>query len=543
MVVLKRLQWVILASLAILLYFLLKPARPEALDIVFVFYSLLAASFLVGGIDLVNLLLVALPHALYSQHSLTAFVIAFGVLTRIGKVGVKRRLSQALFCFVTFGYSLFITSLFVDSYLRLISFALLTLLLQIPIGYLSKEPLKLRFDQIIFAGFFGLITAILANLKYPSALTLSLYPLGQFLYLNGLSTVRRLKIYELQHERFEQFRKKLALLAELTSSVSQKGTIQQSLSETAGTISEISGFKYVLINILNKESGKVVRIAHHGISQQEFERLRSNPPPVDYIYRFMQERFRVSNSFFVPDGALELPAEYTAIFLDSKSVFEEPDAWKPNDMLIIPIYSPSQDLVGYISVDAPVHGKRPTLEDIRIIELIANQIYRLLERSEIYQSIVVRQPYDQHTLLLTHSAFLGELENQCEKGEPFAVVILDIDDLSKINSQYGHEVGDRIIEKIADTLKAKTRKSDLAARYGGEEFALLLRNVSKSKAVEITDRILDEIRKIQDVVNVTTSAGIGVFPDHGLDYNSILKQALKALEIAKKSGKDRLMMF
>jgi len=540
---LKKIHWALLVSSATLLYFLFKPVQPTPFDVVFLLYSFLVASLLADKVDLISLLLVALPHVLYSQHSLTAFVVAFGVLARIGKIDVKRRLSQALLCFITFGYSLFTTSIFRDSYLRFISFALLTLFLQIPIGYLSKEPLKLKFDQLIFAGFFGLITALLATLKYPSALTLSLYPLGQLLYLKSLSTEKRLRIYESQHKRFEQFRKKLALLTELTSSVSQKSTIQQSLSEAAETISEISGYRYVLINLLNKESGKVVRIAHHGISQQEFERLRSNPPPASYVYKFMQERFRVSNSFFVPDGALELPAEYTATFLDSRSTFEEPDAWKPNDMLIVPIYSPSQDLVGYISVDAPVHGKRPTLEDIQIIELIANQIYKLLERSEIYQSIVIRQPFDQHTLLLTHSAFLGELENQCEKGEPFAVVILDIDDLSKINSQYGHETGDRIIEKIADTLKAKTRKSDLAARYGGGEFALLLRNVSKSKAIEITDRILDEIRKIQDVVNVTTSAGIGVFPDHGVDYNSILKQALKALEIAKKSGKDRLMVL
>ncbi|HEY8541833.1 MAG TPA: diguanylate cyclase [Pseudothermotoga sp.] len=545
MVFLRKLSWLILIIISITIGFYYKPGLPDTVDIVFTIYVLLVASLFSNNLNSIAILSTVLPYTLYTQSTFAPFLIGLGVLLRIGKISLKRRISQALVFFATTAISILIASIFIDLYLHLTIFSLSTILIYMFLNYLSGEQSHTTFDEIIYILFFVLSTAIIAGLRMPPpAFAFSIYPVGLSMYLRTLSFKNTLKIYKSQHERFQQFREKLAALIELTNTVSQKSTVHQSLSMVTEAVSQISGYRYVLINILDRESGKIFRAAHHGLSQAEFERLKSNPPPIEYISRFMQERFKISNSYFVPQGALELPAEYVATLLNSHSdLFNEPDAWKPDDMLIIPVYSPNQDLIGYISVDAPIHGKRPSIEDVQIMELIASQVYKLLERSEAYQSIVVRQPYDQHTLLLTHSAFLGVLESECQKGQPFAVAIIDIDDLTRINSQYGHETGDRIIEKIAEILKNKTRKSDVAARYGGEEFAIILRNVSKSKAIEIIDRILDEIRKIQDTVNVTASAGIGIFPDHGSDYRSIMKYALKALEIAKKSGKDRFMVL
>lgn len=535
-----------LITLSLIVAFYYKVGLPDVVDIVFAVYAIFIASLFADNLNSMMILFTALPHMLYAQNTFTPFLVGFAGLLQIRRIGLKKRIYQALTFLVTTGISMIVTSLFSETYLRFVSFAVLVVFLYMFLRYSFGESIQTGIDEFVYASFFGLITAIAATFggSVVPVLVVLIYPMGVLMYLRILSIKNTMKLYESQHRKLQQFRQKLTVLVDLANTISQKSTIQQSLSTVAEVVSRISGYRYVLINVLDRENGRIFRAAHHGLSQGEFERLKSNPPPIEYISRFMQERFKVSNSYFVPQGALELPAEYVATLLNSHSdLFDEPDAWKPDDMLIVPIYNPNQDVVGYISVDAPLHGKRPSLEDVQIIELAANQIYKLLERSEVYQNIVVRQPYDQHTLLLTHSAFLGILELECQKEQPFAVVIIDIDDLTKINSKYGHETGDRVIEKIADILKSKTRKSDVAARYGGEEFAILLRNVSKSKAVEITDRILDEIRKIEDTVNVTASAGIGIFPDHGSDYRDVLKYALKALEIAKKSGKDRLMVL
>lgn len=545
MIYLRKLKWSVLIALSLIVGFYYRPAVPSLIDILFTLYALIVASLLSSDLGSILIVFTALPYAFYVQSTFAPFVVSLGVLFRIGRISFKNRISDALIFFAATAISMSISWMFADLYIRFLSFALLTVFLHAFLSYLFDKP-SLSVDEVIYASFFGLITAIAANFGHAISpiIVMMVYPIGFLMYLNLLSTKKTLKLYQLEHEKFKKFRQKLADLIELTNTVSQKSTVQQSLSAVAEAVSHISGYKYVLINILDRENGKIIRAAHHGMSQEEFERLRSNSPPIEFISKFMQERFKISNSYFIPQDALDLPAEYVAVFLNSQSdLLKEPDAWQPEDMLIVPVYSPYQDLVGYISVDVPLDGKRPSIEDVQIMELIANQIYKLLERSETYQSIVVKQPYDQHTLLLTHSAFLGVLEAECQKGQPFAVAIIDIDDLTKINSLYGHETGDRIIEKIAEILRNKTRKSDVAARYGGEEFAIILRNVSKSKAIEITNRILDEIRSVKEIVNVTASAGIGIFPDHGTDRESIIKYALKALEIAKKSGKDRLMVL
>lgn len=545
-VFLKKIRWILLIAISLLAGFYYKPVPPGTIDVLFTSYAVLVASLLANNLNSMMILFTAVPYILYTQGTFSPFLVGLGVLLRIGRIGLGKRIYQTLIFFATTAISVILASIFAELHLELLVFSLLAIFLHMLFTYLSGEGVFMTFDDIIYAMFFIFMTTIFSTLRssFVPILALLTYPVGLLMYLKALSTRHIVRLYESEHKRFQQFREKLATLIEMTNTVAQKSTVHESLSMVAETVGEITGYQYVLINILDRENNRIFRAAHHGLSQSEFERLRSNPPPIEYISKFMQERFRISNSYFVPEGALELAAEYVATLLKSPSnLTDEPDAWKPDDMLIIPVYNPSQDLVGYISVDAPIHGKRPSIEDVQIMELIASQVYKLLERSEVYQNIVLRQPYDQHTLLLTHSAFLGALESECQKGQPFAVTIIDIDDLTKINSQYGHEVGDRIIEKISEILRNKTRKSDIASRYGGEEFAIILRNVSKSKAIEITDRILDEIRKIEETVKVTASAGIGVFPDHGSDYREIIKYALKALEIAKKSGKDRLMVL
>lgn len=70
-----------------------------------------------------------------------------------------------------------------------------------------------------------------------------------------------------------------------------------------------------------------------------------------------------------------------------------------------------------------------------------------------------------------------------------------------------------------------------------------MRNVTKSKSIEITDRLLEEVRRIEFNVRVSLSAGIAMFPEHGRTTQELIKIATQALQIAKMSGKDRLMIL
>jgi diguanylate cyclase (GGDEF)-like protein len=533
---LKR-SLLLIASAALLTYFL-RPFKFVPLDLAFLLYSLaifnLSRDLRTASIGL----FVALPHTLFGSESLVPLIVALGASMRAEKTAFRKRLSDFLkyYCVYALAVVFFVRT--TNPVWKSLLLSFLPFLLM----FLSQRD-KYKWFFVEDAIFVPSLACLHIIGQYGrSWWILIVFALNFVVYrwlLDYKMKTRELSKFE---SNYKDFRKKLAKLVEMVDSTSQSSSIYESLNKLAEVISSLIGFKYVLISVLNRDLGVIQRVAQHGIGEEEFKRLKQNPPPIEYVLRFTQERFKVSNSYFIPEGALDLPAEYVATLLNGP-MEDEPDAWRPNDMLIVPIRSPMNEMVGYISVDAPQSGKRPRVEDIQIMELVADQAYKLLERSQLYHDVVARVSYDPHTLLLTHSAFLGVLEAEIDRGNRFAVVILDVDDLSSINARFGHEAGDQLLEKISDILRNRTRKTDVAARFGGEEFALLLRNVTKSKAIEITDRLLEGVRRIEFNVRVSLSAGIAMFPEHGRTTQELIKVAIQALQIAKMSGKDRLMIL
>ncbi|AJC74902.1 hypothetical protein AJ81_09405 [Pseudothermotoga hypogea DSM 11164 = NBRC 106472] len=523
---------------ATLLTYFLRPFSLTTLDLAFLLYSIAVFSIRRSDRTASLGLFVALPHALFGSESLVPLIVALGASMRMDKTAFRKRLSEFLKYYCVYALTVVFFVRATDPVWKslLLSFLPFSLMFSIQFN-------KCKWFFVEDAVFVSCLACLHIIGQYAQSWWILIAFALNFVVYRWLLHYK-MKTKELSNfeSNYRDFRKKLAKLVEMVDSTSQSSSIYESLNKLAEAISDLTGFKHVLINVLNRDLGVIQRVAYHGMSEEEFTRLRQNPPPIEYVLRFTQERFRISNSFFIPEGAIELPAEYVAILLNGP-MEDEPEAWRPNDMLIVPIRSPMNEMVGYISVDAPQSGKRPRLEDIQIIELVADQVYKLLERSQLYHDIVTRVSYDPHTLLLTHSAFLGVLEAEIERGNRFAVVILDVDDLSSINARFGHEAGDQLLEKISDILRNRTRKTDVAARFGGEEFALLLRNVTKSKAIEITDRLLEEVRRIEFNVRVSLSAGIAMFPEHGRTTQELIKIATQALQIAKMSGKDRLMIL
>jgi len=509
-------------------FFLLKPEM-DSTFIAGIIYAWAVSSLFSTKSEtfLSKLLLVALPLLLVARCDSVSYALLLGYMFHIGKTSIRRRLMCSLILFLTYTLAIWLYSSIGNEYLAFAALYAIIMGIDVLAAFSKTHETDWKnYSQL--ASMFFLLSMLAAVVK-------------KTLQANVVDGVVFLTI---ENGRIRNFREKLARVIEFVNNTSKQSSLEENLSNLAATISEVTGYRYILINLLNRDEGKIVRIAHHGLETEEFERLKNTPPPVSYIFELMQERFKVSNSYFIPENAIQLPVEYVSTpLIEEYGMHNDAENWKPGDLLLVPIRNYFGDVVGYISVDSPVHNKRPSFEDIQILELIADQAYKILEHSESFQTYLVRQSYDLHTFLLTHSAFLGALEDVVNNGEQFAVALIDIDDITKINATFGHDVGDRVIERIADVIRSRTRRSDLAARYGGEEFAILLKGVSKTKAVDIISRILEEVRKIESEPRITVSAGIAVYPEHGSTAQILLKKALKALDIAKKSGKDRLMTF
>jgi diguanylate cyclase (GGDEF)-like protein len=91
-------------------------------------------------------------------------------------------------------------------------------------------------------------------------------------------------------------------------------------------------------------------------------------------------------------------------------------------------------------------------------------------------------PIDALTGLRNHGTFQRDVEALVEAGDPFSLVMMDLDFFKAFNDTYGHPAGDALLQTVAGAVVAGIRQNDRAYRYGGDEFALLLMGASRSQA-------------------------------------------------------------
>ncbi|MAT64444.1 MAG: hypothetical protein CMN57_02220 [Gammaproteobacteria bacterium] len=125
-------------------------------------------------------------------------------------------------------------------------------------------------------------------------------------------------------------------------------------------------------------------------------------------------------------------------------------------------------------------------------------------------------------------------------GNPFCLLMMDLDRFKEINDTLGHHVGDEVLREISRRLNDLLRRSDTIARLGGDEFAVLLPETGISEAQAIAGKIaqcLDQAISINDQrLLVDTSIGIAAYPDHGSDIDTLVKRADVAMYVAKNNG-------
>jgi diguanylate cyclase (GGDEF)-like protein/PAS domain S-box-containing protein len=129
-----------------------------------------------------------------------------------------------------------------------------------------------------------------------------------------------------------------------------------------------------------------------------------------------------------------------------------------------------------------------------------------------------------------------------------AVLFLDLDGFKHINDSLGHPIGDKLLQSIARRLVDCVRGSDTVSRQGGDEFVVLLSEVDKSEnAASKARRILQALEKAHSIgqhdLHVTASIGVSVYPDDGLDAETLIKNADTAMYQAKENGCHSYQFF
>jgi len=128
-----------------------------------------------------------------------------------------------------------------------------------------------------------------------------------------------------------------------------------------------------------------------------------------------------------------------------------------------------------------------------------------------------------------------------------AVAVFDIDHFKQVNDRHGHQVGDTVLQTFASLLAANVRDGDLAARLGGEEFVIILSETTMDQATQIAERVRESFAGQQFISSsgsfaVTVSVGIAG-GDSETDIIALLRQADTALYDAKRSGRNRVLLY
>jgi diguanylate cyclase (GGDEF)-like protein len=136
------------------------------------------------------------------------------------------------------------------------------------------------------------------------------------------------------------------------------------------------------------------------------------------------------------------------------------------------------------------------------------------------------------------------IANSKRTAMPIAVAMIDIDFFKKVNDNYGHDIGDEVLKKIAYFLKMHVRDSDCAARFGGEEFCIIATNISSNDVKLFFEGIREGVSRLSvktDGVEIKVTVSIGVSLSIGHDIDEMIKAADEKLYQAKEEGRNRVV--
>jgi diguanylate cyclase (GGDEF)-like protein len=223
-------------------------------------------------------------------------------------------------------------------------------------------------------------------------------------------------------------------------------------------------------------------------------------------------------------------------------------------------------------------------DEMGLLQILAGQAAAAIVNARLYRTIEREAITDGLTGLYNHRHFHERLNQEFARaqryGLPLSLLMLDIDDFKHFNDLYGHPVGDLVLAEVGRLLSEQLRRGvDLAARYGGEEFVVLLPNTRRDGAQVVGDRLVRQVAALARVASgaapendedartvgdrirvriataripgihdgsephVSVGVGVAAFPGTAGGPPELVRNADKALYLAKRLGKNRVEVF
>jgi len=224
--------------------------------------------------------------------------------------------------------------------------------------------------------------------------------------------------------------------------------------------------------------------------------------------------------------------------------------YKTNNCVISPLICQDR-VVGVLNLADKMNGDSFDCQDIALIELFSQLVGSSIGNIKMFEKIQRQATTDGLTGLANHKTFYEILEKELWRyrryGGQISMIMVDIDNLKKINDAYGHRVGDKVIREISKKVKECIRQIDTAARYGGDEFAVILPNTSLADAIVVAERMVDTVSNSpmtwkKEQIALSISVGLGQY-EADISADDITSRSDQALYTAKQAGKNTVSIF
>jgi diguanylate cyclase (GGDEF)-like protein len=183
------------------------------------------------------------------------------------------------------------------------------------------------------------------------------------------------------------------------------------------------------------------------------------------------------------------------------------------------------------------------------IALVALIVFSVISTVNLFQSkLEAMAIIDELTGLFNRRRFYNLFQREIAYAkryeQPLSLLMVDIDHFKKVNDQYGHPAGDRVLKKAAELMRQEVRAVDVVGRWGGEEFVILLHKTDPQQAFVTAERLRESIAAAEfdtgkKIIHVTISLGIAGADYCNLDMEEMIKQADQAMYRAKQEGRNR----
>lgn len=212
-------------------------------------------------------------------------------------------------------------------------------------------------------------------------------------------------------------------------------------------------------------------------------------------------------------------------------------------IIAVPMWS-AGSVIGVLSASAH-QANVFSAEHVDLVRLLANCAVPPIETARLRELALTDEQTQAYNRRYERPRLEEEMERARRYGEALSVLMLDLDHFKNVNDQYGHAVGDQVLEEFANRVRGATRRHDVFIRHGGEEFFLIMPNTDSEMATGVAERVLAQTRNdpfdVEGAPPIAQTVSGGVATWDGQENSESLKiRADAALYEAKNQGRNRV---